>query len=350
MVIKKIPQFDSKPIPVIYNFLENWKEKAIEWTLKDYYPVQNEIDKYFTKKEKYFLKHGFILVNHTIECDKRINKKFIKELNKRITEITYYTRIKFGQYNKKESKCVDAIFVDDNEIENTIKLGYTHKVTGIATNNGFALISDTPRIRFGYYNSRLINDLYITLINGTETSDVNTVMDFAWDYKDTHPELRKQLNEDALGLLENKNIPCYESIIRNIEHDYEIDILNEFYELIQYYDKKDNEFLQNYINGQPDNIKDLLTSFSHGVNPIDQVKNDFEIDMVMKYNTLIKRITKDVGEIIDASGLRIGNNGEINGYIYGTKGAVEIETISAGGWNIQCFHFRVLIKKLKPKK
>ena len=66
-----------------------------------------------------------------------------------------------------------------------------------------------------------------------------------------------------------------------------------------------------------------------------------------KYIDLIKRIKEKVGEIIDATNLSIGNQkGELNGIIKGTKGDAKIETISAGGYNIQCFHYRVLVHKI----
>lgn len=67
-----------------------------------------------------------------------------------------------------------------------------------------------------------------------------------------------------------------------------------------------------------------------------------------KYKDLIQRVTKVVGKITDASMLKIGNqNGEINGRIKGENGTCIVETISAGGYNIQCFHYRVLINKIK---
>lgn len=67
-----------------------------------------------------------------------------------------------------------------------------------------------------------------------------------------------------------------------------------------------------------------------------------------KYKDLIQRVTKVVGKITDASELKIGNqNGEINGRIKGENSKCIVETISAGGYNIQCFHYRVLIKEVK---
>ena len=54
-----------------------------------------------------------------------------------------------------------------------------------------------------------------------------------------------------------------------------------------------------------------------------------------------------VGTITDASALYIGPEGDINGYIVGTEGEAKIQTIGAGGYNIQCFHFRTLIHEYK---
>ena len=56
------------------------------------------------------------------------------------------------------------------------------------------------------------------------------------------------------------------------------------------------------------------------------------------------RVKNKCGTITDASGLYIGENGTINGQIIGDKGNATVETIYAGGYNIQCLHFRVLVK------
>lgn len=79
----------------------------------------------------------------------------------------------------------------------------------------------------------------------------------------------------------------------------------------------------------------------------DKLEKVLDKEVEAKYKDLVLRVTKVVGEIKDAGGLSIGNqNGEINGTIKGLKGICEIKTISAGGYNIQCFHYRVLINRL----
>lgn len=71
-----------------------------------------------------------------------------------------------------------------------------------------------------------------------------------------------------------------------------------------------------------------------------------ERNAIAKEKQLILRVNKSVGLIVEAIKLRIGCNGELNGYIKGENGTCKIETICAGGYNIQCLHYRVLIKKI----
>lgn len=68
-----------------------------------------------------------------------------------------------------------------------------------------------------------------------------------------------------------------------------------------------------------------------------------------KRKMLIQRTEAKIGQIIDAAGLNIGYTGELEGFLIGETGKARLETITAGGYNIQCFHFRVLIHVLKEK-
>ena len=77
----------------------------------------------------------------------------------------------------------------------------------------------------------------------------------------------------------------------------------------------------------------------------DKINKDLNNEADRKYDFIIDRTNEIVGEITDASALRVGRKGDLNGYIIGTKGKAHIQTIGAGGYNIQCFHFRTLIHK-----
>lgn len=66
-----------------------------------------------------------------------------------------------------------------------------------------------------------------------------------------------------------------------------------------------------------------------------------------RYTELVDKVTKYVGEITDVNYLEIGNDGSLNGKIIGSEGKCKIETIVAGGYNIQCLHYRVIIKSIR---
>ena len=65
-----------------------------------------------------------------------------------------------------------------------------------------------------------------------------------------------------------------------------------------------------------------------------------------RYYELCNKVTDIIGEITDVSKLYFGNDGSLNGIIIGTEGSAKVETIIAGGYNIQCLHYRVLIHKI----
>lgn len=74
-----------------------------------------------------------------------------------------------------------------------------------------------------------------------------------------------------------------------------------------------------------------------------QLAKDLNEEANRKYDFIIERTNAIVGEITDASGLSVGSKQDLNGFIVGTRGTAKVQTIGAGGYNIQCFHFRTLI-------
>ena len=79
----------------------------------------------------------------------------------------------------------------------------------------------------------------------------------------------------------------------------------------------------------------------------EKLAKELDLEAKRKYDFIIERTNAIVGQITDASNLYIGAKGDLNGYIIGTKGTAKVQTIGAGGYNIQVFHFRTLINKMK---
>ena len=78
----------------------------------------------------------------------------------------------------------------------------------------------------------------------------------------------------------------------------------------------------------------------------EQIIKNIERDAIAKEQMLIKRVNKAVGTIVKSITLNVGVNGELNVIIEGVNGKCKIETIYAGGYNIQCLHYRVLVHKV----
>ena len=91
-----------------------------------------------------------------------------------------------------------------------------------------------------------------------------------------------------------------------------------------------------------------LAEYSHGTydEAAAKLRKDLEQEAARKYDFIIERTVAITGEITDASALTVGAKGDLNGYIEGKDGKASIKTIGAGGYNIQCYHFRTLIHKM----
>ena len=77
-----------------------------------------------------------------------------------------------------------------------------------------------------------------------------------------------------------------------------------------------------------------------------KLAKELEQEANRKYDFIIERTNAIAGTIKDAGGLEIGAKGDLNGFIIGERGIAKVQTIGAGGYNIQCFHFRTLINKV----
>ena len=81
----------------------------------------------------------------------------------------------------------------------------------------------------------------------------------------------------------------------------------------------------------------------------EEMEKDLQKDWVSRYDRLVSDVTDKVGVIRDCTGLSVSGRGELNGIVIGDKGRAQITTFLAGGYNIQCLHYRCKITKLKDR-
>jgi len=97
---------------------------------------------------------------------------------------------------------------------------------------------------------------------------------------------------------------------------------------------------------------DKVTFYLMDMHPswrLEELEKLLEEEKNRKLIDLTKRVSKICGKITNADELLVGNRGDINGIIEGENGKAEVRTIEAGGYNVQCFHFRVLVNKVQKE-
>jgi hypothetical protein len=163
-----------------------------------------------------------------------------------------------------------------------------------------------------------------------ETWKLKTIEWFKMDYqrlKDYKKELKQKENELKQWQQENK-IYHWGKEVREKEKELGID----------------HETTTKKLRMSFHNL--TLNLIQYGAKWEQELEKEIEKDKNDKRQFLILRVKEITGQITDASFLHIGLNGEINGCIIGEKGKAKVETISAGGYNIQCYHYRVLVKEI----
>jgi len=122
------------------------------------------------------------------------------------------------------------------------------------------------------------------------------------------------------------------------EQDYKLNKDNFITEIINgtkitAYERSCQHFNNKYGKGTMQVIK-------YEMNKIDEIlKKEAEGKKIK----LITTVEKKSGKIIDTN-LEIGIDGSLNGMINGETKTVKVTTVYAGGYNIQCLHYRILVK------
>ena len=86
---------------------------------------------------------------------------------------------------------------------------------------------------------------------------------------------------------------------------------------------------------------------NHDWRSLEEIRTDCRKDAEWLVIDFMGRTAKKCGKLTDCQGLHLNSANigiTINGFVVGEKGTAYVESILAGGYNIQCLHVRVLIK------
>ena len=191
----------------------------------------------------------------------------------------------------------------------------------------------------------------------------NVIKDFFVRWKEDSISFfsnRYEQYQDFVQELRTKELAARKEAIRTLpaysQYTERVDRMSD-YDLHNLFPRKPMEDFLKSLNLDYRSISEAKSSFAGPIvfamckyNDPEQrrvfLERTMDREMRSKMLDLAQRIGEKVGRITDAAGLHV-QNGEIAGVIYGENGSATIQTIGAGGDNIQRFHFRTLVHELE---
>lgn len=141
------------------------------------------------------------------------------------------------------------------------------------------------------------------------------------------------------NLIQNKiqNLPeSLKSMSEYLNQEWSEYEINRKYFLKQEYEKlRYTEFFKKYS----------CEAYNHTHKSDEEIRKEVEREVKYSILDLLNRVSEVAGEIEDWNNVRwLGK--ALNGTLKGSKNNVSVETILAGGYNIQRLHYRVLVHKI----
>ena len=107
--------------------------------------------------------------------------------------------------------------------------------------------------------------------------------------------------------------------------------------------KPSRDFTKTITNSEYTILQNMKYGYKKLTDSVEILSVILDKQVEIKNKNLFNKVERQVGQITEAH-LHIGVDGNINGTVNGEKGNAKVTTIYAGGYNIQCLHYRVLVK------
>jgi hypothetical protein len=152
-------------------------------------------------------------------------------------------------------------------------------------------------------------------------------------------ELKEELKEAEIQESKNSNDPIdqFLALWRAEATKYYTDLRAKYLELRAGADKEE---LKKFNKDVTKNDKNIIVSMSDKT----FLEKILDQEVVAKKKAFVAKVEEKAGKIQDLKKLYVAGDGSINGFATGSERTVEVETILAGGYNIQKLHYRVLVK------
>lgn len=210
---------------------------------------------------------------------------------------------------------------------------------------------DLRRAQFDLRDAQITLDKYQNALNvelNKENEFENNRIDVIWEFLLSYKEQYKEYIRNNVNVLNeyykvNTEICNWHNNNSYRVHNGEM-TREEYYKVYNELDKREKELADNI---HPYTKLVAKRNYPETIRKVDEVELEKLLlkDIKQRYFELINQVTKYTGIITDADNLKI-HNGELNGIVIGVKGNAKIQTIGAGGYNIQCFHYRTLVHKV----
>ena len=183
-------------------------------------------------------------------------------------------------------------------------------------------------------------------------SDLNSIIGFLKDIVKLQNKYEEQLVKEEES---EKKVKEKSQAFKNSLSQILIDLMNNLIKNMDAYDFKVKKFLLKKFNelGKEEFGKQYGMS-GYNLSLINYSDEDIhkynEVDAEFLVRQLISKTKSVTGDIVKLEGIDIapGNKGvSLNGRVIGKKGQCDIESIIAGGYNIQKEHIRVILKNKK---